>query len=71
MTITFIKIPSSQALNDFLEEILAHAALGTDPVFREFLKRSPGTDAVLRVALLRVIDIAAGGAFPLFHFSPP
>jgi hypothetical protein len=53
--------------NQLLEEVLRGAALRTNPVIGQFLERSPGFDAIVGVALLRLIDVAAHRAFPSTH----
>jgi hypothetical protein len=54
---------------DFLEKFLAHPALRADPVIGQVFEKSSRADAVIRISLLRVIDVAASGAFPLLHVS--
>lgn len=48
------------------ELILANAAERADPILGDFFPRCAGGDAVLRIADLRVIDIAADIA-DVFH----
>jgi len=56
--------PPSPASGDFLEEVLAHSALGTDPGVGQVFKSRPGRIAVLRVPFFGIINVAARRAFP-------
>lgn len=50
------------------EVVLADAAEGADPVFREFFEGGSGGDAVVGVAGGGVVLIAADVAYVLFHW---
>jgi len=54
-------------VNTGLEHILAYAAQRAAPVVRQVLKCCAGSNAMLRVALFRVISITAGIAKIFFH----
>src|SRR4030042_3026338 len=54
-----------------LELILPRAAEGAHPVVRDALEGGTGRHAVVRVAVGRVVDVAADDASPFFHRTPP
>src|SRR4030042_2989236 len=60
----------SQTLVLLLKLILARTAHRTHPVIRQFLKRSAGFYAGIRIAFLRVINLTTNSAFVLLHPAP-
>jgi hypothetical protein len=55
-------------LSDRFEALFGVAAVGAYPVGWKVFKGRAGRDAVFRIALLRIINIAAPCASVLFHF---
>src|SRR5512140_2517414 len=54
-----------------LEFVFPRAAEGADPVVRNVLEGGAGRHAVVRVAVDRIVDVAADDASPFFHRGPP
>ena len=54
-------------LLSLFEHILRSAAHRADPIVREFRKRGVGRDVAIRIALFRIINVAADLTFPFFH----
>lgn len=54
-----------------LEHALVHAADGAAPVIGKILECGAGSDAVIGIALLRIIGIAAGIAEIFFQCRTP
>jgi hypothetical protein len=51
----------------WLEHILVHATLRTDPIVGKILERRTGFDPVIRIPHLWIIDVPTGQTFPLLH----